>query len=63
MTKEQGLIEAVVEKAKELDGKKQLTCKEAFELAEEFGAEILEVGSICNQQNIRIRHCQLGCFK
>lgn len=63
MTKEQGLIEAVLEKAKELDGKKQLTCKEAFELAEEFGVQILEVGRICNQKNIRIRRCQLGCFR
>ena len=63
MAKEQGLIEAVVEKAKEQDGRRQLTCKEAFELAEEFGAEILEVGRICNKQNIRIRRCQLGCFK
>ncbi|MHC4158034.1 MAG: hypothetical protein ACYS18_02730 [Planctomycetota bacterium] len=63
MAKGQDLIEAVVEKAKELDGRRQLTCKEAFGLAEEFGTEILEVGRICNQQNIRIRHCQLGCFK
>ena len=63
MAKEQDLIEAVVEKAKETDGRQQLTCKEAFGLAEEFGAEILEVGRTCNQQNIRIRHCQLGCFK
>ena len=63
MAKEQVLIEAVVEKAKELDGRRQLTCKEAFSLAQEFGVEILEVGHICNQQNIRICHCQLGCFK
>ena len=42
MAKEQDLIEAVVEKAKELDGRRQLTCKEAFGLAEEFGAEARE---------------------
>jgi len=64
-TKEQ-LIDAVLESAKngpEPDGRKQLTCTEAFELAKKYEAEIIEIGRICNQNNIRICKCQLGCFE
>jgi len=56
------LISAVLERAQESDGKKKLNCAEAFELAQEFEAEIIEIGRICNQNNIRICKCQLGCF-
>ena len=62
MGKEEDLIEAVLERAQEVDGKKKLSCAEAFELAQQFDAKIIEVGRICNQQNVKIRRCQLGCF-
>ena len=63
-TKEQ-LVEAVLKSAKgkaRSDGRGQLTCAEAFELAKKYEAEIIEIGRICNQNNIRICKCQLGCF-
>ena len=63
MGKKEEMIDAVVECVQEIDGKKILTCAEAFELAEKVGAEPAEIGRICNQQKIRIRKCQLGCFK
>ena len=56
------LINAVLKKAREVDGRKKLMCVEAFGLAKQFGVEIIEVGRICNQNNIRIHKCQLGCF-
>jgi hypothetical protein len=56
------LTNAVLERAQELDGKKRLTCAEAFELAQQFKAEIIEIGRICNRHNIKICKCQLGCF-
>ena len=62
MSKEEELIKAVLERAEEIDGRKKLACAEAFELAQEFGVEVIEIGRICNQHNIRIRKCQLGCF-
>jgi len=62
MSKQQDLINAVLERVQDSDGKKKLTCAEAFELAEEFGTEIIEIGRICNRHNIRICKCQLGCF-
>lgn len=62
MSKEEELIKAVLERAEEIDGKKKLACAEAFELAQEFEVEVIEIGRICNRHNIRIRKCQLGCF-
>jgi len=65
MGKAEELIKAVLESAsggQEIEGKKKLACAEAFELAQEFEVEVIEIGRICNQHNIRIRKCQLGCF-
>ena len=62
MSKEEELINAVIERAEEIDGRKKLACAEAFELAQEFEVEVIEIGRICNRHNIRIRKCQLGCF-
>ena len=63
MGKEGDLIKAVLERAQEIDGRKKLACAEALELAKEFEMEPIEVGRICNRNNIRIRKCQLGCFE
>ena len=63
MDKEKELAVAVIERAGEIDGRKRLNCAEVFELAREFGVNVIEVGRICNQNNIRISNCQLGCFK
>lgn len=59
------LLEAVLESAgvqQQSDGRKQLTCAEAFELAKKHDVDIIEIGHICNQNKIRICKCQLGCF-
>ncbi|HUU19698.1 MAG TPA: hypothetical protein VMW72_21285 [Sedimentisphaerales bacterium] len=67
MNKNQELLNAILKFANgragsDDMGKKRLTCAEAFELAKNFETEIIEIGHICNQQNIRICKCQLGCF-
>jgi len=62
MGKTEELIKAVLERAEGIDGKKKLACAKAFELAQEFGVEVIEIGRICNRQKIRICKCQLGCF-
>lgn len=49
--------------ARDTAGKQQLTCARAFALAERFDVEIIEIGRLCNQNNIKICKCQLGCFK
>jgi hypothetical protein len=66
MDRKDQLVEAVIKSAdsrQEPDGRKTLACTEAFELAKRFETEIMEIGRICNRNNIRIRKCQLGCFK
>jgi hypothetical protein len=62
MGKEEELINAVVGRAREINGVKKLACAEAFELAQQFETEIIEIGHICNQHKIKICKCQLGCF-
>ncbi|KPK43952.1 MAG: hypothetical protein AMJ65_04385 [Phycisphaerae bacterium SG8_4] len=66
MDKKEQLVEAVLRPAGGGENPKKrekLTCADAFELAEKFDAEIAEVGRICNQNNVKICKCQLGCFK
>lgn len=63
MDKDEDLINAVLNRVKDADGKKKLPCAQAFQIAKEFETEIIRIGHICNQQNIKICNCQLGCFK
>lgn len=63
MSKKTKLVDAVIEAASEIGGKKKLSCATAFQLAERFAVKTLEIGHICNAKNIRICNCQLGCFK
>ena len=44
-------------------GKKKISCAEAFKIARKYKTEIIEIGRICNENNIKIRKCQLGCFE
>ena len=61
MDKEE-LSKAVIERAQEIDSRKKLACIEAFNLAQEFEVEVIDIGRICNRNNIKIHKCQLGCF-
>jgi hypothetical protein len=63
MSENTELFDAVIEAAVEMDGRKKLSCAKAFRLAERFGAELPEIGRVCNDHKIRITKCQLGCFK
>jgi hypothetical protein len=40
----------------------RLTCENAHELGKELGVSLQEIGAVCNELNIRIKDCQLGCF-
>jgi hypothetical protein len=57
------LVDAIIETAKGADDKRELSCIEAFRIAERFGVEKSEIGRICNAYKVRIRECQLGCFR
>ena len=65
MDNKNALLNAVfnlANKAETSDGKKRITCAEAFKLARKYKTEIIEIGRICNANNIKIHKCQLGCF-
>ncbi len=39
-----------------------LSCEVAHKLAEEHGIKLNDIGAVCNEDNIRIFACELGCF-
>lgn len=65
MARNEQLVNAIVKSSlgQESGDKNMLSCVEAFKLAKKFDTEIIEIGRICNELNIRICKCQLGCFK
>jgi len=42
---------------------KEIKCPEAFAIAEKYGIPKLDIAGYCNAHGIKIRACQLGCFK
>ena len=60
---DKNIIEVVLAAVKEVDGKKKMPCAEAFRLAAELGVQPGVVGRICNERDIKIVACQLGCFR
>lgn len=61
MDSKEKLVDAVL---KSSDGdRKKLSCAEAFVLAQKHKAKLAEIGRICNENNVKICKCQLGCFK
>lgn len=57
------LKEIVRDAAVEADGKKRLACAKAFEIAQEQGVSLQQIGACCNEEKIKIMSCQLGCFQ
>ncbi|HUK39056.1 MAG TPA: hypothetical protein VLV30_08085 [Methanomicrobiales archaeon] len=56
--------DAVIEKAFAESGVgKELPCPKAFEISEKYGIPKMEIARYCNENRIKIRKCQLGCFR
>jgi len=62
MATREALVSAVLDAAFERDGKKQLECARALALAKKYGVKPIEIGTICDEQKVKIVDCQLGCF-
>jgi len=45
--------------------KDEITCPQAFEIAENYSIPKMDIARYCNQHEprIKIRGCQLGCFR
>ncbi len=58
--------ESIEERAKqrilEEAPQQRLACRKAFALAGELGLKVAEIGRLCDELNVKITHCQLGCF-
>lgn len=53
----------VLEAVKKAAADGRITCPRARKLAEELGVSPRVVGEACNVLNIKIKACELGCFK
>ncbi|WP_346865143.1 hypothetical protein [Methanocalculus sp. MSAO_Arc2] len=42
---------------------KEIQCETAFAISEKHGIDKMEIARYCNRNGIKIRGCQLGCFK
>jgi len=61
MDKKEQLVDAVL-RSSDADPKK-ISCAKAFGLAKKYEVNVAEIGRICNNNNVKICKCQLGCFK
>ncbi len=53
----------ILDNSNEVDGKMKLSCGKAFKISEDLSISLAQVGDICNQLEVKISSCQLGCFK
>jgi len=42
---------------------KEIKCPQAFAIAEKYKVSKLDIATYCNTHGVKIRACQLGCFK
>ncbi len=40
----------------------KLSCTKAHQIAADYNVSLQDIGDLCNDENIRIMHCQLQCF-
>ncbi|MCP1714908.1 hypothetical protein J2T58_000753 [Methanocalculus alkaliphilus] len=55
--------DAVAEAFKAEGIEKEIQCEMAFAISEKYGIEKFDISRYCNKNGIKIRGCQLGCFK
>lgn len=57
-------LKKIIENATvEIDEKQKLPCARAHKLAEKNNISLKEIGDCCNDNDIKISSCQLGCFQ
>ncbi|MEK6743929.1 MAG: hypothetical protein AABZ15_09975 [Nitrospirota bacterium] len=54
--------ETLIAAVTKASGDGRLTCEKAHALGRELDVPLKEIGAVCNELNIRIKDCQLGCF-
>lgn len=41
----------------------EILCPQAFAVSEKYGISKKDIAAYCNQNKVKIRGCQLGCFR
>jgi hypothetical protein len=41
----------------------EIKCPQAFIISEKYGIPKTDIAKYCNRNGVKIRACQLGCFK
>ena len=54
--------ETLIEEIKNATVANRLTCEKAHTLAAVLKVSLKEIGALCNELEIKITACQLGCF-
>ncbi|MCX6698808.1 MAG: hypothetical protein NTV68_02590 [Methanomicrobiales archaeon] len=58
------MAEDIISSAFEKEGiDSEITCPMAFSIAEKYRINKSEIAAHCNTHGVKIRGCQLGCFK
>jgi hypothetical protein len=56
--------EATIRKAfEEMEIGKEIFCPQAFAISEKYHIPRKDIGDYCNAHGVKIRGCQLGCFR
>lgn len=56
--------EEKIRRAFEAEGiEKEIKCPQAFAMSEKYQIAKLDIARYCNTHGVKIRACQLGCFK
>jgi hypothetical protein len=62
MMDEKKIVEAIEQYCITINNRKVLSCPYAFQIAQEQNVDVSIIGNICNEGNIKLQKCQLGCF-
>ena len=53
-------IKSVIKERSNEDG---INCATIFSISNQHTIPLKKIGELCNEMKIKIRNCQLGCFK
>lgn len=54
--------EELIQKLKDIAPQGRISCSDARQLADKLNIHPSEVGKACNEANIKICACEIGCF-
>jgi len=54
--------EQIIEAVRKASAGGKITCEQAHDLGRELGVPLQEIGAACNELQIQVAACQLGCF-